>query len=85
MSQTPQVVTGRKKRDIPEGTWIQCKGCKAAIFRKEAEKRLRVCPECDYHVYVSGKVRIAQVLDEGTLEEWDSDLVAGDPLEGSGT
>ncbi len=80
MSQTQQAASGRKKRDIPAGTWIQCAGCKAAIFRKEAEKQLNVCPECDYHMYVSGKQRIAQVLDEGTFEEWDVALSSSDPL-----
>ncbi len=73
-------MSGRKRRDIPAGTWIQCKGCKAAVFRKEAEKRLRVCPECDYHMYVSASERIKQVLDDGTFEEWDAGLLSGDPL-----
>ena len=70
----------RTKRGVPEGTWIQCPGCKAPVFRKEAEKRLNVCPECEYHMYVSGKDRLNQVLDEGTFEEWDADLESADPL-----
>ncbi len=70
----------RKKRGVPEGTWIQCPGCRAAVFRKEAEKRLNVCPECDYHMYVSGPRRIQQVLDEGTFEEWDANIRSSDPL-----
>lgn len=69
-----------KKRGIPEGTWIQCPGCKTAVFRKEVEKRLNVCTECDYHLYVSAKDRITQLLDEGTFEEWDANLMPGDPL-----
>ena len=69
------------KRGVPEGTWIQCPGCKAPVFRKEAEKRLNVCPECEYHMYVSGKDRLSQVLDEGTFEEWDENLESADPLE----
>ena len=77
----PTLTTPRKKRDIPAGTWIQCPGCKTAVFRKEATKRLNVCPECDYHMYVSGRERLAQVLDDGTFEEWDTDLKPGDPLE----
>lgn len=81
MSKTEPLESGRKRRDIPKGTWIQCQGCKSAIFRKEAEKRLRVCPECDYHMYVSGPERIEQVLDEGTFDEWDANLFSGDPLE----
>jgi acetyl-CoA carboxylase carboxyl transferase subunit beta len=70
----------RPKRGVPEGLWKRCPGCQATIFRKEAEKRLGVCPECDYHWYVPARQRIAQVLDEGTFEEWDADLETADPL-----
>ncbi|MBU4273248.1 MAG: acetyl-CoA carboxylase, carboxyltransferase subunit beta [Planctomycetes bacterium] len=71
----------RPKRGVPEGLWRRCPGCQATIFRKEAEKRLGVCPECDYHWYVPARQRIEQVLDEGTFEEWDADLESADPLE----
>jgi len=69
------------KRAVPEGLWKRCPGCQQTIFRKEAEKRLGVCPECDYHWYVPAQERIRQVLDEGTFEEWDRDLEPTDPLE----
>jgi acetyl-CoA carboxylase carboxyl transferase subunit beta len=78
---TWQDVLKRPKRAVPEGLWKRCPGCQATIFRKEAEKRLGVCPECDYHWYVPARQRIAQVLDEGTFEEWDADLEPADPLE----
>lgn len=71
----------RPKRGVPEGLWQRCPGCQTAIFRKEAEKRLGVCPECGYHFYVSAGERIRQVLDEGTFEEWDEGLMPDDPLE----
>jgi acetyl-CoA carboxylase carboxyl transferase subunit beta len=69
------------KRGVPEGLWVRCPGCQQTIFRKEAEKRMGVCPECDYHWYVAARERIAQVLDEGTFEEWDEELMTADPLE----
>ena len=68
MSQMKTIVTGRKKRNIPEGTWIQCPGCKSPIFNKAAETRLRVCPSCDHHMYMSAHQRIAQVLDDAIRE-----------------
>jgi acetyl-CoA carboxylase carboxyl transferase subunit beta len=71
----------RPKRGVPEGLWRRCPGCQATIFRKEAERRQGVCPECDYHWYVSARQRIEQLLDEGTFEEWDADLEPADPLE----
>ena len=69
------------KRGVPEGLWLRCPGCQASIFRKESEKLLNTCPNCEYHFYVSALQRIAQVLDAGTFEEWDGHLRPGDPLQ----
>jgi acetyl-CoA carboxylase carboxyl transferase subunit beta len=85
-SQTPDQNTWRTmikhpKRGVPEGLWKRCPGCQQTIFRKEAEKRFGVCPECDYHWYVSARERVGQMLDEGTFEEWDALLEPTDPLE----
>ena len=77
---SPAQPSRRPKRGVPEGLWQRCPGCQATIYRSEAEKRLNVCPECDYHWYVSAMDRIRQVLDEGTFEEWDGELMPVDPL-----
>jgi acetyl-CoA carboxylase carboxyl transferase subunit beta len=71
----------RPKRGVPEGLWMRCPQCKATIFRKEAEVRLNVCPECDYHFYLPAAHRIAQLLDQDSFEEWFTDLQPCDPLE----
>jgi acetyl-CoA carboxylase carboxyl transferase subunit beta len=71
----------RQKTPVPEGLWQRCPGCQQTIFRKQAERALGVCPECDYHWYVSAQQRIEQVLDEGTFEEWYAELEPTDPLE----
>src|SRR5205807_732639 len=71
----------RPKRGVPEGLWIRCPQCKATIFRKEAESRFSVCPECDHHFYVPAQERIKQLLDEESFEEWFTDLRPRDPLE----
>jgi len=71
----------RPKHSIPEGLWRRCPGCQQTVFRKEADRRMGVCPECDYHWYVSARDRIAQVLDEGTFEEWYADMEPTDPLD----
>ncbi len=60
---------------------MRCPDCSKAIFRKEADKRQGICPECGYHLYVSAKNRVEQMLDAGTFEEWDGDLRPADPLE----
>src|SRR5262249_26048891 len=58
-----------------------CPKCKATIYRKEAEARLNVCPECEYHFYMPARDRINQLLDEGSFEEWHTGLRSKDPLE----
>jgi acetyl-CoA carboxylase carboxyl transferase subunit beta len=70
----------QKKRGIPEGLWLRCPACRATLFRKEVERCLRVCPECEHHFYVSAQERIRHVLDEGTFEEWDASVMPTDPL-----
>ncbi len=70
-----------RKRGVPEGLWLRCPQCKATIFRKEAESRLNVCPECGHHFYVPARDRIRQLLDEESFEEWFTDLRPRDPLE----
>jgi acetyl-CoA carboxylase carboxyl transferase subunit beta len=69
------------KRGVPEGLWIRCPQCKATVFRKEAESRLNVCPECAYHFYLPAGGRIAQLLDQDSFEEWFTDLSPCDPLQ----
>jgi len=81
MTTIPSTTGKRAKRGVPEGLWIRCPGCSASIYRKEAEKLLNVCPQCEYHFYVSALDRIRQVLDDGTFEEWDGNLKPADPLE----
>jgi len=70
----------RPKRGVPEGLWLKCDGCRATIYRKQAEEQLGVCPQCGFHWYVSAARRIEQLLDAGTFEEWDADLRPTDPL-----
>jgi len=72
--------TTMPKRGVPEGLWIRCPQCKATIFRKEAESRFNVCPDCDYHFYLPAQERIKQLLDEESFEEWFTDLMPRDPL-----
>jgi len=71
----------RPKRGVPEGLWLRCEGCSATVFRNQVEENLNVCPECDHHFYVPTVVRLRQLLDPDSFEEWFPDLTSVDPLE----
>jgi acetyl-CoA carboxylase carboxyl transferase subunit beta len=73
--------TMREKRGVPGGLWIRCPDCGETIYRQEAERLMNACPQCDYHMYLSALDRVKWVLDEGTFEEWDAELMPTDPLE----
>lgn len=80
-AEVDQMATERPKRGVPEGLWIRCTHCKATVYKKEVEVRHHVCPECDHHFTMPARARIAQLLDENTFEEWDTDVKPCDPLE----
>src|SRR5690349_16020027 len=80
-SNSESTMKQQTKRGVPEGLWERCPGCGASIYKKEAKKNHNVCPQCEYHFYVSAPERVAQLLDEGTFEEWDAHLMPTDPLQ----
>lgn len=70
----------RKKRGVPEGLWIRCDSCKNTVFKMQVEKNYYLCPDCDHHFTVPARVRIAQLLDQESFEEWWPDMLPVDPL-----
>ena len=70
----------RPKRGVPEGLWLRCDGCSATVFRKQVEQNQNVCPECEHHFYVPTDMRIRQLLDPDSFEEWYAEMTSGDPL-----
>lgn len=60
---------GRKK-GVPEGIWIQCKGCNAILYRAELERNMEVCPKCEYHIRIGARDRIDYFLDEEGRQEF---------------
>ena len=71
---------GAKKIRVPEGLWTKCQNCSEAIYSKEIEKNLNVCPKCDHHFRIPAGKRISLILDEGTFVEHDADMQSVDFL-----
>lgn len=69
-----------KKKDIPEGLWTKCVDCQTPIYNKSLKDNLNVCSKCDYHFPISARERVQLLIDEGTFEEMDANMVSGDPL-----
>lgn len=65
---------------VPEGLMTKCKRCGETTFTKDLEKNMKVCPKCGYHHTLTAMERILMTLDDGQFFEYDSELVAEDPL-----
>lgn len=71
----------RKKREMPQGLWQKCPGCKEVVHEIELAQNQRVCPRCDYHFSQSAKERIENLLDPESFVERDGDLRSVDTLQ----
>jgi len=73
-----------KKREFPEGLWQKCPSCAEMIHNLELVQNFRVCPKCDHHMTQSAHERLEMLLDAGTFEEHDADMVSVDTLKFTG-
>src|ERR1700730_6749026 len=69
-----------KKREMPEGLWQKCPECGEVVHNLELVQNLNVCPNCDHHFTMSGRERTDTLLDPGTFEEFDSNMLSVDVL-----
>ncbi len=73
-----------KKKEIPDGLWTKCEECSETLYNKTLEENFRVCPKCNYHFSLTAYERINLLLDEGTFNEFDKEMVSADPLDFKG-
>lgn len=64
----------------PDHLYIKCEKCKKMMLTEELEQNLGVCPFCGFHTRISARERIRLFLDEGSFEEWDTELRSADFL-----
>lgn len=67
--ETKETAYVRERLDIPGNLWVKCYKCNQAIFAKELEENLKVCPRCGYHFKLTARERIKQLLDHDSFKE----------------
>nr|YP_010887327.1 acetyl-CoA carboxylase subunit beta [Spergularia marina]WJJ44550.1 acetyl-CoA carboxylase subunit beta [Spergularia marina] len=68
----------QKNRDL----WVQCENCYFLNFKKLFTNiHLNICEQCGYHLKMSSSDRIELLIDPGTWNPMDEDMVSVDPLE----
>ena len=76
----PKPITAAQKTSrIPEGVWVKCPDCGQALYKKDLDGNLQVCPKCAHHFRLGAADRLAMLFD-GAWVEHDRDLASTDPL-----
>jgi acetyl-CoA carboxylase carboxyl transferase subunit beta len=75
------IPTDKMKQDVPEGLMTKCPDCRTIMYTKEFKKNLMVCPKCGYHLSLSSYERIDSLVDEGSFNEINENMISKNPLE----
>jgi acetyl-CoA carboxylase carboxyl transferase subunit beta len=70
---------GRRK-ELPSHLWTQCPDCGEMLFNKQLARNMNVCPKCDHHFKIGARERIELLVDKGSFQEHDAELLSADPL-----
>jgi acetyl-CoA carboxylase carboxyl transferase subunit beta len=68
------------RKEMPDGLWVKCDNCAEIIYKKELEKKLYVCPKCDYHFRINSQKYIKILLDKKSFKEFGENIKSADPL-----
>lgn len=68
-------------REVPDGFFIKCDHCGAALYEKSIEANFSICPHCDFHFRIHAKKRLDLTVDQGSFVAINDDLVSQNPLD----
>jgi acetyl-CoA carboxylase carboxyl transferase subunit beta len=69
------------KKEMPDGLWVKCEKCNEIIYKKELEKKLYVCPNCDFHFRLLSQGYIDILTDNNSFKEFNRHIKSSDPLQ----
>lgn len=70
-----------EKRVKTEGIFVKCPDCDKALYKRELEESLQVCPNCSYHFRIDARSRLSMLFNDSLFEELDAEVISVDPLD----
>nr|YP_010280774.1 acetyl-CoA carboxylase beta subunit [Circaea alpina subsp. micrantha]UKH50069.1 acetyl-CoA carboxylase beta subunit [Circaea alpina subsp. micrantha] len=61
--------------------WVQCEHCYGLNYKKFFKSKMNICEQCGYHLKMTSSDRIDLLIDPGTWDPMDEDMVSLDPIE----
>jgi acetyl-CoA carboxylase carboxyl transferase subunit beta len=70
----------KEKKDVPDGLWFKCPGCKKTSTATEIKESLWVCPSCNHHNRIDAAEYFEIIYDEGSMQLLFENIVSKDQL-----
>jgi acetyl-CoA carboxylase carboxyl transferase subunit beta len=70
----------KEKKEVPDGLWVQCPGCKKTSTITELRESLWVCPTCNHHNRIDAAEYFEIFYDKGTVSLLFENIVSYDKL-----
>ena len=61
--------------------WVQCENCYGLNYKKFFKSKMNICEHCGCHLKMSSSDRIELLIDPGTWDPMDENMVSLDPIE----
>nr|YP_009916577.1 acetyl-CoA carboxylase carboxyl transferase beta [Primula moupinensis]YP_010447890.1 acetyl-CoA carboxylase carboxyl transferase beta [Primula odontocalyx]ASM91708.1 acetyl-CoA carboxylase carboxyl transferase beta [Primula moupinensis]UTQ72943.1 acetyl-CoA carboxylase carboxyl transferase beta [Primula odontocalyx] len=61
--------------------WVQCEKCYGLNYKKILKSKMNICEQCGYYLKMSSSDRIELLIDPGTWDPMNEDMVSLDPIE----
>nr|WRO39548.1 acetyl-CoA carboxylase beta subunit [Corethrodendron fruticosum] len=61
--------------------WVECENCYGLNYKKILKSKMNICEHCGYHLKMTSSDRIELLIDPGTWNPMDEDMVSLDPIE----
>nr|YP_010686365.1 acetyl-CoA carboxylase beta subunit [Cyclamen rohlfsianum]WBR35272.1 acetyl-CoA carboxylase beta subunit [Cyclamen rohlfsianum] len=61
--------------------WVQCEKCYGLNYKKILKSKMNICEQCGYYLKMSSSDRIELLIDSGTWDPMDEDMISLDPIE----
>ncbi len=76
----PKINSLFSRREVPENLWTKCDECGTMLFHRELTDALHVCPNCQNHMYIAPRERLASLFDGGLYIDVEVPEPIADPL-----
>ena len=77
----PKINSLFSRRETPDNLWTKCDSCGTMLFHREVKDNLRVCANCDHHMHIAPRERLAALFDGGAYQEVAVPAPIQDPLQ----